>query len=89
MFSNFQGVLIIGVLDEFVDMILFFLLNCVSLVYLKLVLDVCVKCNVYMVEMLEFQEVDLMVIIYCFFIFKVLNLCILLIYWYCVAEYVL
>lgn len=89
MFSNFQGVLIIGVLDEFVDMILFFLLNCVSLVYLKLVLDVCVKCNVYMVEMLEFQEVDLMVIIYCFFIFKVLNLCILLIYWYCVVEYVL
>lgn len=89
MFSNFQGVLIIGVLDEFVDMILFFLLNCVSLVYLKLVLDVCVKCNVYMVEMLEFQEVDLMVIIYCFLVFKVLNLCILLIYWYCVVEYIL
>lgn len=89
MFSNFYGVLIIGVLDEFVDMILFFLLNCVSLVYLKLVLDVCVKCNVYMVEMLEFQEVDLMVIIYCFLVFKVLNLCILLIYWYCVVEYIL
>lgn len=89
MFSNFQGVLIIGVLDEFVDTILFFLLNRVSSVYSKLALDVRVKRNVYMVEMLEFQEVDLMVIIYRFLAFKVLNLRISLIYWYCVAEYIL
>lgn len=61
MFSNLQGVLTIGASDESADTILPFLLNRVSSVYPKLALDVRVKRNAYMAEMLESQEVDLMV----------------------------
>ena len=59
MFSNLQGVLTIGASDESADTILPFLLNRVSSVYPKLALDVRVKRNAYMAEMLESQEVDL------------------------------
>lgn len=53
MFSNLQGVLTIGASDESADTILPFLLNRVSSVYPKLALDVRVKRNAYMAEMLE------------------------------------
>lgn len=61
MFSNLQGVLTIGASDETADTILPFLLNRVSSVYPKLALDVRVKRNPFMVEMLNQHEVDLMV----------------------------
>lgn len=56
MFSNLQGVLTIGASDESADTILPFLLNRVSSVYPKLALDVRVKRNAYMAEMLESQK---------------------------------
>lgn len=74
MFSNLQGVLTIGASDESADTILPFLLNRVSSVYPKLALDVRVKRNAYMAEMLESQEVDLMVTTHRPSTFKALNL---------------
>lgn len=74
MFSNLQGVLTIGASDESADTILPFLLNRVSSVYPKLALDVRVKRNAYMAEMLESQEVDLMVTTHRPSAFKALNL---------------
>ncbi len=53
MFSNLQGVLIHRCFREFADTILPFLLNRVSSVYPKLALDVRVKRNAYMAEMLN------------------------------------
>ncbi|STB47865.1 NADH dehydrogenase operon transcriptional regulator [Citrobacter koseri] len=61
MFSNLQGVLTIGASDESADTILPFLLNRISSVYPKLALDVRVKRNAFMVDMLKSQEVDLIV----------------------------
>lgn len=89
MFSNLQGVLTIGASDESADTILPFLLNRVSSVYPKLALDVRVKRNAYMAEMLESQEVDLMVTTHRPSTFKALNLRTSPTYWYCAAEYVL
>ncbi|GDC11770.1 transcriptional repressor [Escherichia coli] len=74
MFSNLQGVLTIGASDESADTLLPFLLNRVSSVYPKLALDVRVKRNAYMAEMLESQEVDLMVTTHRPSTFKALNL---------------
>ncbi|RIC84141.1 transcriptional regulator LrhA, partial [Escherichia coli] len=89
MFSNLQGVLTIGASDESADTILPFLLNRVSSVYPKLALDVRVKRNAYMAEMLESQEVDLMVTTHRPSTFKALNLRTSPTHWYCAAEYVL
>ncbi len=89
MFSNLQGVLTIGASDESADTILPFLLNRVSSVYPKLALDVRVKRNAYMAEMLESQEVDLMVTTHRPSAFKALNLRTSPTHWYCAAEYVL
>ncbi|RPH30403.1 transcriptional regulator LrhA [Buttiauxella warmboldiae] len=61
MFSNLQGVLTIGASDETADTILPFLLNRISSVYPKLALDVRVKRNPFIEEMLNQQEVDLVV----------------------------
>lgn len=89
MFSNLQGVLTIGASDESADTILPFLLNRVSSVYPKLALDVRVKRNAYMAEMLESCEVDLMVTTHRPSTFKALNLRTSPTHWYCAAEYVL
>lgn len=61
LFNNLQGVLNIGASDESADTILPFLLNRISSVYPRLSLDVRVKRNPYMLEMLHNQEVDLVV----------------------------
>ncbi|EGM7732112.1 transcriptional regulator LrhA [Escherichia albertii] len=89
MFSNLQGVLTIGASDESADTILPFLLNRVSSVYPKLALDVRVKRNAYMAEMLKSQEVDLIVTSHRPDNFKSLNLRTSPTHWYCAAEYVL
>lgn len=89
MFSNLQGVLTIGASDESADTILPFLLNRVSSVYPKLALDVRVKRNAYMADMLKSQEVDLMVTTNRPDTFKALNLRTSPTHWYCAAEYVL
>lgn len=61
MFSSLQGALTIGASDESADTILPFILNRISSVYPKISLDVRVKRNSYMTEMLMQQEVDLVV----------------------------
>ena len=61
MFSNLQGVLTLGASDESADTILPFLLNRISSVYPKLALDVSVKRNAFMVEMLNENKVDLVI----------------------------
>ncbi len=59
LFSNIQGNLSLGASDESADTLLSFLLGRISLVYPKLTLDICVKRNPYIVEMLNSQELDL------------------------------
>ncbi|MBJ3814404.1 transcriptional regulator LrhA [Shimwellia pseudoproteus] len=61
MFNNLQGVLNIGASDESADTILPFVLSRVSSVYPKLALDVRVKRNPYLSEMLNDKEVNLVV----------------------------
>jgi len=75
MFNNLQGVLTIGASDESV--------------YPKLALDVRVKRNAYMVEMLKSQEVDLVVTTNRPGDFECLNLRTSPTHWYCAAEYIL
>lgn len=61
MFSSLQGSLSVGASDESADTILPFILNRISSVYPKISLDVRVKRNPYMIEMLLNHEVDLVV----------------------------
>jgi DNA-binding transcriptional LysR family regulator len=82
-------VLTIGASDESADTILPFLLNRISSVYPKLALDVRVKRNAYMVEMLKSQEVDLVVTTNRPDDFECLNLRTSPTHWYCAAEYIL
>lgn len=89
MFSNLQGVLTLGASDESADTILPFLLNRISSVYPKLALDVSVKRNAFMVEMLKENEVDLVVITHRPGQFDSLTLRTSPTHWYCAAEYVL
>lgn len=89
MFSNLQGVLTLGASDESADTILPFLLNRISSVYPKLALDVSVKRNVFMVEMLKENEVDLVVTTHRPGQFDSLTLRTSPTHWYCAAEYVL
>lgn len=89
MFNNLQGVLTIGASDESADTILPFLLNRISSVYPKLALDVRVKRNAYMVDMLKSQEVDLVVTTNRPGDFECLNLRTSPTHWYCAAEYIL
>jgi DNA-binding transcriptional LysR family regulator len=89
MFSNLQGVLTLGASDESADTILPFLLNRISSVYPKLALDVSVKRNAFMVEMLKANEVDLVVTTHRPGQFDCLTLRTSPTHWYCAAEYVL
>ena len=89
MFSNLQGVLTLGASDESADTILPFLLNGISSVYPKLALDVSVKRNAFMVEMLKENEVDLVVTTHRPGQFDSLTLRTSPTHWYCAAEYVL
>lgn len=89
MFSNLQGVLTLGASDESADTILPFLLNRISSVYPKLSLDVSVKRNAFMVEMLKENEVDLVVTTHRPGQFDSLTLRTSPTHWYCAAEYVL
>lgn len=61
MYSNVQGVLTIGASEDTADTILPFLLNRVTSVYPKLAIDVRVKRNPFMIEMLNQGDVDLVV----------------------------
>lgn len=89
MFSNLQGVLTLGASDESADTILPFLLNRISSVYPKLALDVSVKRNAFMVEILKENEVDLVVTTHRPGQFDSLTLRTSPTHWYCAAEYVL
>ncbi|ELN9577544.1 transcriptional regulator LrhA [Enterobacter roggenkampii] len=89
MFSNLQGVLTLGASDESADTILPFLLNRISSVYPKLALDVSVKRNAFMVEMLNENKVDLVVTTHRPGQFDCLTLSTSPTHWYCAAEYVL
>lgn len=89
MFSNLQGVLTLGASDESADTILPFLLNRISSVYPKLALDVSVKRNAFIVEMLKENEVDLVVTTHRPGQFDSLTLRTSPTHWYCAAEYVL
>lgn len=89
MFSNLQGVLTLGASDESADTILPFLLNRISSVYPKLALDVSVKRNAFMVDMLKGNEVDLVVTTHRPGQFDCLTLRTSPTHWYCAAEYVL
>ncbi|GDX04774.1 transcriptional regulator LrhA [Buttiauxella sp. A111] len=88
MFSNLQGVLTIGASDETADTILPFLLNRISSVYPKLALDVRVKRNPFMVEMLDQQEVDLVVTTSKPAHFESIVLRTSPTLWYCAADYI-
>lgn len=87
MFSNLQGVLTVGASDESADTILPFLLNRISSVYPKIALDVRVKRNAFMMEMLQEQEVDLVVTTQRMEHFSSLTLRTSPTHWYCAAEY--
>ena len=89
MFSNLQGVLTLGASDESADTILPFLLNRISSVYPKLALDVSVKRNAFMVEMLNENKVDLVVTTHRPGQFDCLTLRTSPTHWYCAAEYVM
>ena len=89
MFSTLQGVLTLGASDESADTILPFLLNRISSVYPKLALDVSVKRNAFMVEMLNENKVDLVVTTHRPGQFDCLTLRTSPTHWYCAAEYVL
>lgn len=89
MFSNLQGVITLGASDESADTILPFLLNRISSVYPKLALDVSVKRNAFMVEMLNENKVDLVVTTHRPGQFDCLTLRTSPTHWYCAAEYVL
>lgn len=89
MYSNLQGVLTLGASDESADTILPFLLNRISSVYPKLALDVSVKRNAFMIEMLDENKVDLVVTTHRPGQFNCLTLRTSPTHWYCAAEYVL
>lgn len=88
MYSNVQGVLTIGASDDTSDTILPFLLNRVTSVYPKLAIDVRVKRNPFMMEMLNQGEVDLVVTTSSpmNFAWQVLRTSPTL--WYCAADYI-
>ncbi|QKJ87933.1 transcriptional regulator LrhA [Paramixta manurensis] len=88
MYSNVQGVLTIGASDDTSDTILPFLLNRVTSVYPKLAIDVRVKRNPFMMEMLNQGEVDLVVTTSSpgSFTSQVLRTSPTL--WYCAADYI-
>ncbi|ADP13117.1 LysR-family transcriptional regulator [Erwinia sp. Ejp617] len=88
MYSNIQGVLSVGASDDTSDTILPFMLNRVTSLYPKLAIDVRVKRNPFMMEMLNQGEVDLVVTTSSpmNFIWQVLRTSPTL--WYCAADYI-
>ncbi|WP_279047456.1 transcriptional regulator LrhA [Cedecea davisae] len=88
MFNNLQGSLTLGASDETADTILPFLLNRISSVYPKLALDVRVKRNPFMIEMLSQHEVDLVVTTSNPSHFDAVVLRTSPTLWYCAADYV-
>ena len=89
MFSSLQGVLTIGASDESADTILPLLLNRISSVYPKLALDVRVKRNSLLVDMLRENEVDLLLATHCPDDYRSLTLRTSPTLWYCAADFVL
>ncbi|WP_168393696.1 transcriptional regulator LrhA [Erwinia amylovora] len=88
MYRNIQGVLSIGASDDTSDTILPFMLNRVTSLYPKLAIDVRVKRNPFMMEMLNQGEVDLVVTTSSpmDFTWQVLRTSPTL--WYCAADYI-
>lgn len=89
MYSALQGVLTVGASDETADTILPFLLNRISAVYPKLLLDVRVKRHAEMEEMLKANVVDLLLTTHRLPQFQAMSLRISPTLWYCAADYVL
>lgn len=89
MFSSLQGVLTIGASDESADTILPFLLNRISSVYPKLALDIRVKRNSLLMDMLKGHEVDLLLATHCPENYRSLTLRTSPTLWYCAADFVL
>ncbi|HKS33133.1 MAG TPA: transcriptional regulator LrhA [Enterobacteriaceae bacterium] len=89
MFSTLQGVLTIGASDESADTLLPFLLNRISSVYPKLALDIRVKRNSLLLDMLKEHEVDLLLATHCPANYRSLTLRTSPTLWYCAADFVL
>lgn len=89
MFSKLQGVLTIGASDESVDTMLPFLLNRISSVYPKLGLDVRVKRNPVVEDMLKEHEVDLFLTTQSPANYRSLTLRTSPTLWCCAADYVI
>lgn len=89
MFSSLQGVLTIGASDESADTILPLLLHRISSVYPKLALDVRVKRNSLLMDMLREHEVDLLLATHCPENYRSLTLRTSPTLWYCAADFVL
>src|SRR5690606_10755000 len=89
MFSDLQGVLTLGATDETADTILPFVLSRIGSVYPKLALDVRVKPNPFMEDMLAQQEVDLVVTTHRTLPGESLVLRTSPTLWFCAADYTL
>ena len=89
MFSNLQGVLTLGASDETADTILPFVLSRITSVYPKLALDVRVKRNPQMQDMLAQQEVDLIITAHRQLQGESVVLRRSPTLWYCAADYIL
>lgn len=89
MFSDLQGVLTLGATDETADTILPFVLSRIGSVYPKLALDVRVKPNPLMEDMLAQQEVDLVVTTHRTLPGESLVLRTSPTLWFCAADYTL
>ena len=89
MFSDLQGVLTLGATDETADTILPFVLSRIGSVYPKLALDVRVKPNPFMADMLAQQEVDLVVTTHRTLPGESLVLRTSPTLWFCAADYTL
>ncbi len=87
MFNDLQGVLTIGASDESADTILPFLLNRISSSWPRLAIDVRVKRNPCMPEILRQQEVDLVVTTSRLEQADCLTLRTSPTLWYCAADY--
>ncbi|NUU67528.1 transcriptional regulator LrhA [Enterobacteriaceae bacterium BIT-l23] len=88
MFNDLQGVLTIGASDESADTILPFLLNRISSSWPRLAIDVRVKRNPCMPEILRQQEVDLVVTTSRLEQADCLTLRTSPTLWYCAADYI-
>lgn len=86
-FSNLQGLLTIGACDESAATILPMVLGRIRSLYPKITLDIRVDRNVFMVDMLQKQEVDLVVTSHRPARSEYLALRTSPTHWYCATEY--